>query len=183
MSESLNSGPNRRVVVTGIGAITPIGIGADGLRRGLRAGTSAVRTVTEFDTSPFVTHIAAPVVNFDPTPYLDGKKLKRLDKFSQFAVAAAKMAVSDADLDLDAEDRERIGVCLGTALGGIAFAEEQYPGFLKKGIRGVNPMLALSVFNGAGSCNIAIELGIAGPATANAPILGRRKSALSSQSK
>lgn len=167
MSESLNSGPNRRVVVTGIGAITPIGIGADGLRRGLRAGTSAVRTVTEFDTSPFVTHIAAPVVNFDPTPYLDGKKLKRLDKFSQFAVAAAKMAVSDADLDLDAEDRERIGVCLGTALGGIAFAEEQYPGFLKKGIRGVNPMLALSVFNGAGSCNIAIELGIAGPATAN----------------
>jgi 3-oxoacyl-[acyl-carrier-protein] synthase II len=139
----------------------------DGLRNGLRGGRSAVRTVTAFDTSPFVTHIAATVEEFDPTPYLGGKKLKRLDKFSQFAVAAARMAVADAGMNLDEEDRDRIGVCLGTALGGIAFAEEQYPGFLTRGVRGVNPMLALSVFNGAGSCNIAIELGITGPATAN----------------
>ena len=65
------------------------------------------------------------------------------------------------------EDRDRIGVCLGTALGGVGFAEEQYPEFLARGPRGVNPMLALSVFNGAGSCNIAIELGVTGPATAN----------------
>ena len=100
-------------------------------------------------------------------PYLDGKKLKRLDKFSQFAVAAAKMAVGDAHLDLRLEDRDRVGVCLGTALGGVGFAEEQYPAFLEHGPRGVNPMLALSVFNGAGSCNVAIELGVTGPATAN----------------
>lgn len=111
--------------------------------------------------------MAAPVEEFDPTPFLEGKKLKRLDKFSQFAVAAAKMAVADSNIDLDAEDRERAGVCLGTALGGIAFAEEQYPAFMTRGVRGVNPMLALSVFNGAGSCNVAIELGISGPATAN----------------
>ena len=167
LSERLASDLHRRVVVTGIGAITPIGIGVDGLRQGLRAGSSAVRTVSRFDTSQFVTHIAASVENFDPTPYLDGKKLKRLDKFSQFAVAAARMAVADASMDLDCEDRDRIGVCLGTALGGIAFAEQQYPGFLSKGVRGVNPMLALSVFNGAGSCNIAIEMGVTGPATAN----------------
>ena len=157
----------RRVVVTGIGAITPIGIGVDGLRAGLRAGRSAVHTLTAFDTSPFVTHIAATVEGFDPAPYLEGKKLKRLDKYSQFAVAASKMAVADAALDLDREDRDRIGVCLGTALGGVGFAEEQYPAFLSKGPRGVNPMLALSVFNGAGSCNVAIELGVTGPATAN----------------
>jgi 3-oxoacyl-[acyl-carrier-protein] synthase II len=162
-----NATERRRVVVTGIGAITPIGIGVDGLRIGLRSGKSAVHTITEFDTSLFVTHIAATIQDFDPMPYLDGKKLKRLDKFSQFAVAAAKMAVSDACLDLDREDRDRIGVCLGTALGGIAFAEAQYPKFLAQGPHGVNPMLALSVFNGAGSCNIAIELGVNGPATAN----------------
>ncbi|MBV9850550.1 MAG: beta-ketoacyl-[acyl-carrier-protein] synthase family protein [Armatimonadetes bacterium] len=157
----------RRVVVTGIGAVTPIGLGVDGLRAGLRAGRSAVSRIERFDTSQFVTHIAAQVMDFDPSPYLDGKKLKRLDKFSQFAVAAAKMAVGDARLDLRVEDRDRVGVCLGTALGGVGFAEEQYPAFLAHGPRGVNPMLALSVFNGAGSCNVAIELGVTGPATAN----------------
>ena len=163
----MSTGTKRRVVVTGIGAITPIGVGVDGLRAGLRAGRSAVTPIERFDTSPFVTHIAAQVTDFDPQPYLDGKKLKRLDKFSQFAVAAAKMAVADARLDLRVEDRDRAGVCLGTALGGVGFAEEQYPAFLEHGPRGVNPMLALSVFNGAGSCNVAIELGITGPATAN----------------
>lgn len=157
----------RRVVVTGIGAITPIGIGVEGLRAGLRSGLSAVRTITAFDTSTFSSHVAATVDGFDPMPYLDGKKLKRLDKYSQFAVAAAKMAVADAQLDLPAEDRDRIGVCLGTALGGVSFAEEQYPRFISHGLRGINPMLALSVYNGAGSCNIAIELGASGPATAN----------------
>ncbi len=157
----------RRVAVTGLGIITPIGVGVDGLRAGLRAGKSAVGTINSFDTSPFVSHMAAQVKDFDPVPYLDGKKLKRLDKFSQFAVAAAKMAVADGALDLRLEDRDRIGVCLGTALGGVAFAEEQYPAFMAEGLRGVNPMLALSVFNGAGSCNVAIELGVTGPATAN----------------
>ena len=157
----------RRVVVTGIGAITPIGIGVGGLRAGLRAGRSAVDTISYFDTAPFVSHMAAQVRDFDLTPYLDGKKLKRLDKFSQFAVAASKMAVADAGLDLRLEDRDRAGVCLGTALGGVAFAEEQYPAFLAQGPRGVNPMIALSVFNGAGSCNVAIELGLHGPVTAN----------------
>ena len=157
----------RRVVVTGIGIISPIGIGVDGLRAGLRGGRSAVGTITAFDTSPFVSHMAAQVREFDPVPYLDGKKLKRLDKFSQFAVAASKMAVADAGLDLRRQDRDRIGVCLGTALGGVGFAEEQYPAFMAQGPRGVNPMLALSVFNGAGSCNVAIELGVTGPATAN----------------
>ncbi|MEO7720066.1 MAG: beta-ketoacyl-ACP synthase II [Capsulimonas sp.] len=157
----------RRVVVTGIGAITPIGIGVEGLRAGLRAGRSAVTPITRFDASPFVTRIAAQVPSFDLAPYLDGKKLKRLDKFSQYAVACAKMALTDAHLDLDATDRERVGVCLGTALGGVGFAEEQYPNFLSQGVRGVNPMLALSVFNGAGSCNVAIEIGVTGPATAN----------------
>jgi len=159
--------PGQRVVVTGIGIISPLGIGVDGLRAGLRAGKSAVGMLDAFDPSPFVTHIAAQVRGFDSAPYLDGKKLKRLDKFSQFAVAAAKMSLADAQLDLRTEDRDRVGVCLGTALGGVGFAEEQYPAFMAQGPRGVNPMLALSVFNGAGSCNVAIELGVTGPATAN----------------
>jgi len=163
----VNSQSGRRVVVTGIGAVTPIGIGVDGMRAGLRAGCSAVRTIASFDTSPFVTHIGAEVRDFDPTPYLEGKKLKRLDKYSQYAVASSKMAISDAAIDLSAEDPDLIGVCLGTALGGVGFAEQQYPAFMRDGPRGVNPMLALSVFAGAGPCNVAIELGLTGPTTAN----------------
>jgi 3-oxoacyl-[acyl-carrier-protein] synthase II len=157
----------RRVVVTGIGAVTPIGIGVDELRAGLRTGKSAVRTATTFDTSQFCTHIAAQVNDFDASLYLDGRKLRRLEKYSQFAVAAAKLAVDDSQLDLCREDTERIGVCLGTALGGVAFAESQYPAYLSDGPRAVNPRLALSVFNGSGSCNIAIECGLTGPVTAN----------------
>ena len=167
MQPKFESRSERRVVVTGIGAITPLGIGVEGLRAGLRSGVSAVRTITSFDTSEIVSHVAATVEDFDAMPYIEGKKLKRLDKFSQYAVAAAKMAITDSDIDLCRIDRDRAGVCLGTALGGVGFAEEQYPRFLAQGVNGVNPMLALSVFNGAGSCNIAIELGISGPATAN----------------
>ena len=163
----MNNSNARRVVVTGIGIVCPLGVGVDGLRAGLRSAQSRVSSITRFDPSPFVTHIAAQVTGFDPAPYLDGKKLKRLDLFSQYAVACAKMALADAHIDLRTEDKDRIGVCLGTALGGVGFAEEQYPGFLAQGPRGVNPMLALSVFNGAGSANIAIELGLTGPATAN----------------
>jgi 3-oxoacyl-[acyl-carrier-protein] synthase II len=157
----------RRVVVTGIGPITPIGIGVDKLRAGLRSGKSAVRTATSFDTSQFGTHIAAQVNDFDPSRFLEARQIRRIDKYSQFAVAAAKLAIDDARLDLCHEDTERIGVCLGTALGGIAFAEDQYPAFISDGPRGVNPRLALSVFNGSGSCNIAIECGLTGPVTAN----------------
>lgn len=157
----------KRVFVTGIGIISPIGIGVDGLRRGLRYGQSAVNTITSFDTSPFHTHIAAQVCDFDPARHIDGKRLRRLDRYSQFAVAAARMAVEDSGIDLDNCDRDRIGVCIGTALGGVGFAEEQYPGFIERGPRGVSPLLALSVFNGAASCNIAIDLNVTGPASAN----------------
>ena len=167
MKQSSEMSNRRRVVVTGIGPITPIGIGVEGLRAGLRSGRSGVRRITSFDTTCFGSRIAATVDDFDPMPFIDGKKLKRLDKFSQFAVAAAKMAVEDSDLDLCRENRDRIGVSLGTALGGISFAEAQYPRYMEHGLHGVNPLLALSVFNGAGSCNVAIELGISGPVSAN----------------
>ena len=167
MQPSENVNHRRRVVVTGIGAVTPIGIGVEGLRAGLRSGLSGVRAISSFDTTCYVSRIAATVEGFDPLPFIEGKKLKRLDKFSQFAVAAARMAVDDSKLDLGSENRDRIGVCLGTALGGVAFAEQQYPRYMEHGLHGVNPMLALSVFNGAGSCNVAIELGLNGPTSAN----------------
>lgn len=158
----------RRVVVTGIGVITPIGIGLEAFRSGLRAGRSAVGPLTRFDPSPFRTQVAAQVDDFVATDHLDARRVKRLDRFGQFSVVAANMAIADADLDLATEDRERVGTMMGTALGGIGYAEEQLGRYLHGGLRAVDATLALAVFGGASSCNIAIETGVQGPNATNA---------------
>jgi 3-oxoacyl-[acyl-carrier-protein] synthase II len=158
----------RRVVVTGIGAITPIGISGRGLWDGVRAERSAVRSLTRFDPSIFRSHNAAEVNDFVAADHLESKRAKRLDRFGQFSVVAARQALEDARIDLAAEDRDRIGSMMGSALGGVAFAEEQLGVFLSQGLRSVEPMLALAVFGGASSCNIAIEFGVRGPNSTNA---------------
>lgn len=157
----------RRVVVTGLGAITPIGSGSRGLYDGLRRGRSGIRRITRFDTDSFSTKIAGEVPDFDAAAYLDAKRLKRLDRYSQFAIASARMAFDDARLDIREEDRDLIGCYIGSALDGAAFAEEQMKVFAADGIRRIKPALALSVFAGAASCNIAIEYDLRGPASAN----------------
>ncbi len=158
----------RRVAITGIGAITPVGLGREGLWAGLRAERSAVRTVTRFDASPFRTQIAAEVDDFFATDHIDAKRAKRLDRFGQFSVAAARMAIDDSGLDLRQADRDRVGAMMGSALGGVGYAEEQLGNFLGKGLRAVDATLALAVFGGASSCNIAIEFGVSGPNSTNA---------------
>ncbi len=157
----------QRVVVTGLGALTSIGSGAEGLLEGVRRGRSGVKRIERFDASAYGCQIAAEIVDFDPAAYLDAKQARRLDRFSQFAVVSARQAIVDAGLDLAKVDRERVGVFIGTALGGAAFAEEQHQIFIKEGIRRVRPALALSVFGGAASCNIAIDAGVTGPTSAN----------------
>ncbi len=157
----------RRVAITGIGAITPIGNGREPLWNGLRAQRSAVQTIDRFDPSIWRSHLAAQVNDFDPSDYFEFKKAKRLDRFGGFSVASAMQAMDDAGLELASEDRERVGAIMGTALGGIRFAEEQLKVFMAEGPRGVDPTLALNVFGGAASCNIAIELGVQGPNSTN----------------
>ncbi len=157
----------RRVVITGIGAVTPIGTGAKGLWAGVKREKSAVALITHFDPTPFNCHVAAEIPDFQPETYIDPKRMKRLDRFSRLAVVAALLAMEDASLTTAEIDPDRTGVCLGTALGGIEAAEEAMHHYLAGGLRAVNPSLALSVFGGAGSCNIAIELGLYGYNTAN----------------
>ncbi len=162
-----NNDPGDAIVVTGIGAVTPIGTGVEGLWRGALSGRSAVQTIDRFDASPFITRIAAQVNDFDPADYIEGKRVRRLDRYSHFALAAARLALQDACLEPGTVSGDRVGVCVGTALGGVGFGEEQHAAYMEKGPRGVSPILALSIFAGAGSCNIAIEHGFSGPATAN----------------
>lgn len=158
----------RRVVITGVGAVTPIGTAADGLWRGLEARTSAVRTITRFDPSPFRSHMAAEIPDFRPQDHLDAKRAKRLDRFSQLAVTSARLALVDAEIVPEREDGDRVGAMMGSALGGVAFGESQVPRYLAEGVRGLDPSLALAVFCGAASCNIAIEFGFTGPNATNA---------------
>jgi 3-oxoacyl-[acyl-carrier-protein] synthase II len=157
----------RRVVVTGIGAVTPIGTSVDGLWAGLRAQRSGVRTVTQFDPTPFRSHNAAEVPDFVPGDFMEAKKVKRMDRFSQFAIASARLSLEDSGIDLSREDRDRIGSMMGSALGGLRYAEQQVHVYMAEGLRGVDPALALSVFGGAASCNIALELGVEGPNSTN----------------
>jgi 3-oxoacyl-[acyl-carrier-protein] synthase II len=158
----------RRVVITGIGAVTPIGSTVEGLWEGLRRERSAVANVSRFDPSIFKSHNAAEVNDFEATDWLEKKRAKRLDRYGHFSVATAQMAIADAGIDLAKEDRDQIGSTMGSALGGLQFAEGQLDLYLREGIRSVDPMLALCVFGGAASCNIAIELGVTGPNSTNA---------------
>jgi 3-oxoacyl-[acyl-carrier-protein] synthase II len=158
----------RRVVITGIGPITPIGTTRDEFWSGLQQQRSAVRSLTRFDPSQFRSHNAAEINDFVPTDHLDNKKAKRLDRFAQFSVVGAQMALADANLDLSTENKERIGANMGTALGGVSYAEGQLGVYLQQGLKAVDATLALAVFGGAASCNIAIELGVMGPNSTNA---------------
>jgi 3-oxoacyl-[acyl-carrier-protein] synthase II len=139
----------------------------EGLWEGLQRRESAVRRISRFDPSPFRSHIAAQVDDFEPTDYMDRSRARRMERYAQFSVASARMALEDAALDPASVDPDRVGVQMGSALGGVAYGEGQFNSYLTHGVRGVDPMLALAVFNGSASCNVAIEFGFTGPNSTN----------------
>ncbi|HWP82489.1 MAG TPA: beta-ketoacyl-ACP synthase II [Bacteroidota bacterium] len=158
----------RRVVVTGIGAVTPIGHGKEGLWEGARSGKNGVKPINRFDTSQINVKVAAQIDDFDPLNHFDAKLARRMDRFAQMALAATDMAIDDAGLKPDPKHpNPRAGVTMGTALGGVSGAERQHETYMKEGLRAVDPSLALIVFGGSGSSNIAIRYGFTGPSNAN----------------
>jgi 3-oxoacyl-[acyl-carrier-protein] synthase II len=154
-------------VITGIGAVTPIGISREALWDGLRSHRSAIRAVTRFDASLYRSQIAAEI-DFTPSDFLEERRVRRLDRYGQFTVTSARLAIEDSGLRFEAEDRERIGSMMGSALGGVGYAEEQFLVFKNEGIKSVSATLATNVFAGAASCNVAIEFGAQGPNSTNA---------------
>jgi len=162
----------RRVWITGLGLITPIGTGRAAFWDGVRAGRSPVRRIDRFDPSAFRSQVAAQVDDFDPLDHMPPKTTRQLERFSQFGLVAGRLALDDAGLApgvAGAAARERIGIYLGSALGGIAYAEAQHERYLTGGIRTVAPNLALAVFGGAAPANLGIALDVRGPilSTAN----------------
>ena len=158
----------RRVMVTGIGPITPSGIGVEGLWEGLRSARSPVRTVNRFDASPFRTTMAAQVDDFEPTAFMERSLVRRLDLFAQYAIAATRVAIEDAAFDSSSVDPGRVAVLMGSALGGLAHAQQEMQNFLERGVRAVDPRVATTAFCGAASCQVAIEFGYTGPNSTNA---------------
>ena len=158
----------RRVMVTGIGPITPSGIGVEGLWEGLRSARSPVRTVNRFDASPFRTTMAAQVDDFEPTAFMERSLVRRLDLFAQYAIAATRVAIEDAAFDSSSVDPGRVAVLMGSALGGLAHAQQEMQNFLERGVRAVDPRIATTAFCGAASCQVAIEFGYTGPNSTNA---------------
>ena len=169
--------PSRRVWITGIGVVTPVGTGRDAFWAGLQAGRSPVKGVDRFDASAFRSQVAAQVDDFQPTDFMEARHARQTERFSQFALAAGRLALEDARLSIGsagAPRADRTAVYVGSALGGIAYAEEQHERYLDRGIRSVAPNLALAVFGGAAPANLGIALGLHGPilSTANSCAAG-----------
>ncbi len=152
----------KRVVVTGLGVVAPNGIGIDSFWDSLVHGRSGVRKITYFDASSHSSKIAGEVHGFDPLDYMDAKSARRADKFCQFAVACTRMALDDAKLEISNKNAERIGISLGSALGGIPSAEEQHSIFIEKGLKRVDPLLALKIYGGGATSQVSVEFGIRG---------------------
>jgi 3-oxoacyl-[acyl-carrier-protein] synthase II len=153
----------RRVVVTGLGFVSPVGIGVEASWSALVAGKSGIGPITLFDASTFPTRIAGEVKNFDPTQFMDRKEARRNDRFIQFALAAADMAVKDSGIDMSKVDAERVGCIVGAGIGGLGSIEDEHKVFLEKGVRKIGPFFIPSLIINLAPGQISLKYGLKGP--------------------
>ena len=156
----------RRVVITGLGCVTALSESVTELFTALCEGRSGVSTIESFDTSAYPVRFAGEIKHFDVTKYIDKREARRMDRFTQFALAGAMQAVDDSGLDFSKEDPYRVGVIVGTGIGGIKEIEEQHVRLLKKGPSKVSPFCVPRLMANAASGNIAIRWGLRGPSFA-----------------
>lgn len=156
----------RRVVVTGIGLVTPLGIGVEKTWQSLCDGKSGIGRITRFDPSELPSQIAAEVKDFDPADFIEKKEIKKMDRFIQFGVAAAKMAVEDARLEITEAIADRAGVYVGAGIGGLPAIESNHIKFLEGGIKKLTPFFIPMVIINLVSGHIAIMVGAKGPNSA-----------------
>ena len=155
----------RRVVVTGLGAVTPIGNTVPEFWQGIREGRVGIGEITRFDTESFKVRLAAEVKDFDAAERMDPKAAKRMERFSQYAVAAAREAFADADLHLEEEDPFRAGVIVGSGIGSLETVESEYAKILKGNVKRVAPLMVPKMISNMAAGNISIQLGLRGKCT------------------
>ncbi|MFL1674045.1 beta-ketoacyl-ACP synthase II [Paenibacillus dendritiformis] len=156
----------QRVVVTGMGVVTALGSDLDTLWRSLMEGKSGISQIEAFDTTDYPTKIAASVKDFNPEDYIDKKEARRMDRFVQFGIAASKKALEDAELDMDQTNRDRVGVIVGSGIGGLGTWEEQHRILLEKGVKRVSPFFIPMMIANMASGHISMMIGARGPNTA-----------------
>jgi len=153
----------RRVVITGLGVVSSIGVGKESFWDSLRVGRSGIRQITSFDFTSYDCQIAGEITEFDPNDFMPAQTARRIDRFAQFGLAAARLALSDAELDVGREDAGTVGIILGTSIGTLCYAERQIALFYEKGSKRINPFFATSVIPSSAATQIMLDLGIHGP--------------------
>lgn len=155
----------KRVVITGLGCVTPVGTGKDDFWVNIKSGVSGIDNITRFDYTNYQTQIAGEVKDFTPEDYISKKELKKMDRFTQFAMVASKLAVADSELDLNNIDGNRMGTVIGTGIGGVETIEAQHKNLLEKGNRRVSPFFIPMMIGNMAAGQVAIEFGAKGPST------------------
>ena len=155
----------KRVVITGLGCVTPVGTGKDDFWVNIKSGVSGIDKITRFDYTNYQTQIAGEVKDFTPEYYISKKELKKMDRFTQFAMVASKLAVADSELDLNNIDGNRMGTVIGTGIGGVETIEAQHKNLLEKGNRRVSPFFIPMMIGNMAAGQVAIEFGAKGPST------------------
>jgi 3-oxoacyl-[acyl-carrier-protein] synthase II len=153
----------RRVVVTGLGLVSPVGIGVEESWSALVAGKSGAGPITLFDASTFPTRIAAEVKGFDPAKFMDKKEVRRNDRFIHFALAAGEMAMKDSGLDMAKEDPERVGCIIGAGIGGLGTIEDEHKTLMEKGVKRIGPFFIPSLIINLAPGQISLRYGMKGP--------------------
>jgi len=159
---------SRRVVVTGVGLLTPLGIGTEPSWEAIRAGRSGIARITQFDPADFSCQIAGEVKGFDPTQYIEKKEIKKMGRFIQFAIAAADFALKDSGLKVTPENEERVGVYIGSGIGGFEVIEREHKTLLEHGPRRISPFFIPATIINLASGHISIRTGAKGPNSATA---------------
>ena len=159
---------SRRVVVTGVGLLTPLGIGTDASWEAIQAGKSGIARITQFDPAAFSCQIAGEVKGFNPADYIEKKEIKKMGRFIQFAIAAADFALKSSGLKVTAENEERVGVYIGSGIGGFEVIEREHQTLLEHGPRRISPFFIPATIINLASGHVSIRSGAKGPNSATA---------------
>jgi len=162
MCMNCNAPNGRRVVITGLGVVSAIGVGRDAYWESLKAGRSGIKKISSFDTTSYPCDVAGEITDFDPADFMATQQARRIDRFAQLAIAAAKLSIDDAELEITPANQSSVGMILGTSLGTLCYLEQQLALFNEKGLKRINPFFPTSVIPSSAATQVMLELKING---------------------